>query len=490
MLELSDMYNECRKSSQTAGRKAQPKTMVVCTDFSCKDPHDLRRSNFYSAKEYLEQQLFHAHHMVIKLHELFHAKCSSLSFFKHLEDDAFPIDEDLFYEIQHAQIRYTSEVLHLQVFVEAQAIFNALPEFRWVGPGMLDSFLLCVKQVMSLHLGKLLFKTLHSVVELFERFDSDTDDSAIFILNLIVNDRGIICYSPEPLETLSRIAQLLEKVRNTICSIPVIQSSLTSIENYNCLTVVSSHEANVMLQEAISQLTIFLKSKMDGPEHLRSQFEAYYFVLAEPYFEFPPNWHEKWKLMVPQWEQIWKRSRTLIDEIEVLAKDEEDVGIFVAITSGPEKYKLVTEMLVRKARSLGDHVKDTVAEYIISKSTELRREYEEAFSLCMDKSVEPQKLVEHIEGLKVIKGKLKRMESQAHDLQALFEVISKHGYLLQDKDALSFFRCTYLASVLPRLEDEARNFMSEVSYLICYTRTYSSLHVHVRPQSSAFIKMS
>jgi hypothetical protein len=61
--------------------------------------------------------------------------------------------------------------------------------------------------------------------------------------------------------------------------------------------VVSSHEANVMLQEAISQLTIFLKSKMDGPELLRSQFEAYYFVLAEPYFEFPTNWHEKWKLI-------------------------------------------------------------------------------------------------------------------------------------------------------------------------------------------------
>ena len=333
--ELTELYNDCRNAQQAAGRKEKQHAFSVSPEFFSWDGDSERRNRFNDAKKVLEEQLFFAHPMVDKAHNLFYTTCSSLSFFRQLDDDSFPIDEELFHQVQHAQIRYAREVLQSQLVVEARAIFDTLPEHQWVEPRILDNFLMCVRKVMSLHLGRLLFKTLHSVLELFERFVSDIDGSAIFILNLIVDDNSRICYSPEPQETLDRISGLLELVKDAICSVPVIQSNLSSVPNYNDLMVVSSHEANVMLEQARSYLADIYRTKMSGPENLLSQFNAYSFVLSESYYEFPPNWHTNWKKFVPAWEAVWKRSRKLVDEIEVLSKDEEDVGMFVAITSGP-----------------------------------------------------------------------------------------------------------------------------------------------------------
>lgn len=461
--ELGEIYNDCRKSQQAAGRKVKPHAFSVSQEFFSWDGDNVRRSRFNDAKHVLEEQLFFAHPMVDKVYKLFDATCSSLSFFRQLEDDSFPIDEDLFHQIQHAQIRYAREVLQSQLIVEARTIFNALPEHEWVEPRILDKFLMCVRKVMSLHLGRLLFKTLHSVVELFKRFESDVDDSAIFILNLIVDEDNRIRYSPEPQQTLIRISGLIELVKDAICSVPVVQSNLSSIPSYNDLMVVSSHEANVMMEQAKSQLADIYSRQMSGPENLLSQFNAYSFVLSEAYYEFLPNWHSNWKKIVPAWGEVWKRSRKLVDEIEVLSKNEEDVGMFVAITSGPEEQKLVTEVLVNKAASLGKHIKDTISDHLNASTQTLLRECEDAHFVCTQRSVEPKELFDLAERQKTVKPRLKRMAAQAEDLVALHEVIMKQSYWMLDSEAFSIFRCSYLVSVLPKLEDEARNFFSEVS---------------------------
>ncbi len=195
-----------------------------------------------------------------------------------------------------------------------------------------------------------------------ERFESDDDDSAIFILNLIVDDKSSIRYDPEPKDTLERMASLLQLVKDAICSVPVIHSDLVSVPHYNSLMIVSDHEAEIMLARANRHLAEIFGQKMQQPDGLRQQFEALNVVLAEPYFTFPPDWHKdgNWENLLPEWKRIWRRCMRRIDEIEVLAEDEEDVGMFVAITSGSTDQHFVTEVLVNKARSLGDFIKETI----------------------------------------------------------------------------------------------------------------------------------
>jgi len=195
-----------------------------------------------------------------------------------------------------------------------------------------------------------------------ERFESDDDDSAIFILNLIVDDKGSIRYDPEPKDTLDRIAALLRLVKDVICSVPVIHSDLVSVPYYNSLMIVSDHEADIMLARAKQHLAEIFGQKMQKPDDLRQKFDALNVVLAEPYFTFPPDWHKdgNWTNLLPEWERIWEKCLLWIDEIEVLAEDEEDVGMFVAITSGSADQRFVTEILVNKARSLGDFIKETI----------------------------------------------------------------------------------------------------------------------------------
>ena len=245
---------------------------------------------------------------------------------------------------------------------QVRNVFSTLPEHAWVDPALLDNFMMCVRKAMGLHLGGLLFNTLDAVLELFERFASDADDSAIFVLNLIVDERSNVRYDPEPGETLDGIASLLELVKGVICSVPVVQSDLVSIPDYNSLMIVSSYEADVMVAHAKQRLAEIFSQNMKQPEHLRLQFQAYHFVLAEPYYAFPAGWHDEaqWKKLLPEWDRIWRKSRRWIDEIEVLAEDEEDVGIFVAITSGSPEQRFATQVLAGKARSIGDHIMETM----------------------------------------------------------------------------------------------------------------------------------
>ena len=120
---------------------------------------------------------------------------------------------------------------------------------------------------------------MHDVLHLFERFESSSDDKALFVVHLIVDDRSRIRYSPEPEEMLRDISALLDKVKHTICSVPVIQCSLAEVENYNSLMIMSSHEADAMLQEAKAHLSDIYRQKIRETEGLIEKFDAYSFVL-------------------------------------------------------------------------------------------------------------------------------------------------------------------------------------------------------------------
>lgn len=463
--ELSNMYNDCRKLLQASGPKAVPQIKSVSPEFFCSEHHTGWRSSFTAAQRFLDNQLFMAHPMVLQMHKFLDASCASLSFFRQIEDGAFPMDEAVFHQIQDAQIRYASEVLQSQVMVQARAIFSAVPEHQWVEPQLLDKYVLCVQRLMSLHLEKLLFNTLHDVIHLFERFGSSSDGKALFVVHLIVDDRSRIRYSPEPEETLRDMSALLDKVKHTICSVPVIQCSLAQIENYNSLMIVSSHEADVMLQEAKARLSHIYRRKMQESEGLIEKFDAYRFVLSEPYYEFPANWwnvRESWKRYVPEWKKIWEGSRTLRDEIEVLEEDEVDVGMFLAITSGPVEDNLVTEVLANKALSLGNHIKHTIVSNLMDRATGLKDQYEEAYRLCTETSTEPDRLLQRLILHKTVKDKLRGMRLQAEDIDALHQIVVNDSYLLEDGDDFCLFRLKNLAAILPELENQARGFLFEV----------------------------
>jgi hypothetical protein len=465
--DLSEIYNDCRKSLQASGQKAKARSTFVSPAFFSSESHCGWRSSFTAARNFLEEKLFMAHPMVLQMHKFLGTSCASLSFFRQIDDEAFPMDETLFHQVQQAQIRYASDVLHSQVMVQARAIFSTIPEHQWVKPHQLDRFVLCLRRVMSLHLETLLFSTLHEVVHLFERFESSSDDKALFIVNLIVDNGGRIRYSPEPEETLINISSLLDKVKDTICSVSVIQCSLVEIEHYNSLMIVSSHEADVMLQGAKAHLREIYQHKMQATVELIQKFDAYRFVLSEPHYEFPANWwnaRDAWRRHVPEWKKIWERSRTLRDEIEVLEEDEVDVGLFLAITSGPEEYNLVTEVLGNKALSLGNNIKKTIVSNLVERGTELRDEFEEAYRLCTERSAEPNRLLELLSLLQEVKNKLNGMRSRAEDIDALHQVIMNESYLLQDDEDFCLFRVKNLAAILPGLENQARGFLFEVIY--------------------------
>jgi hypothetical protein len=131
----------------------------------------------------------------------------------------------------------------------------------------------------------------------------------------------------------------------------------------------------------------------------------------------------------------------------------------------PEEQKLVTEVLVNKAASLGKYIKETISDHLNASSQNLLQECEEAHSVCTERSIEPRELFSLAERQKTVKPRLKRMAAQAEELVALHEVITKQSYWLLDSEAFSIFRCSYLVSVLPKLEDKARTFFSEVSFV-------------------------
>ena len=165
----------------------------------------------------------------------------------------------------------------------------------------------------------------------------------------------------------------------------------------------------------------------------------------------------------------------------MLAEDEEDVGMFVAITSGPANQNLVTEVLVRKALSLGDHIKDTVASHLLATAANLEAEYEEAYALCTESTTDPKRLVEMMAEQKRLKSNLKRMHAQAEDLDALHTFLMSDSYLLDDFGAFCLFRLKNLAVVLPALAEKASSYLSEV--LSLYIPAHASHRCH-RPLRS------
>ena len=466
--ELRDRYLQCMQMLQDAEQPATPisATSHVPALFGSERPAAWR-SNFAAAKASLEAKWMCSHPIVVQLNELLHKKCGPLSFIHALEHGAFPIDEDLFHQIQHAQIRYTGEVLQRDVMAEARAIFDAWPGKLWVRPDQFEHLMLSVRRVMSRHLERLLFKALDDVVELFRRFEANDDDSALFILHLIVDENGVIRYNPQPQETLDRIVGLLDVVKKTICGFDVLPSDRMSLPCYKTMKIVSSFEADVMFEEAKSRLAYIYKHHAQGHEDLLARFQEYHFVLTEPYYVFPKDWHlgDKWKRLVPHWERVWARSRNLMDEIEVLAQDEEDVGMFLAITSGPDSERLVTEVLVGKAKSLGEHIKGTIAHHIILCATELRVEFEEAYFYCITKPEESEKLMQIFDGHKEVKEKLTRSRLKWQHTEDLAKVLSNHSYFFEDDDAVTLFRCHYLGQILPRLEADQKKFINETRWV-------------------------
>ena len=98
--ELYETFNDCRKDLQSQGNHANPLKMKVAPDFFIAEQHMDWRNAFNTARALLEDNFFHAHPMLIKVNELMHRTCSSLSFFRHMEDESFPIDQELFSQIQ------------------------------------------------------------------------------------------------------------------------------------------------------------------------------------------------------------------------------------------------------------------------------------------------------------------------------------------------------------------------------------------------------
>ena len=67
---------------------------------------------------------------------------------------------------------------------------------------------------------------------------------------------------------------LARAVMGVICSVPVFQSGLVSIPDYNSLMMVGSYEADSMLAHAKQRLAEIFSQNMKQPEHLRLQCEA------------------------------------------------------------------------------------------------------------------------------------------------------------------------------------------------------------------------
>jgi hypothetical protein len=112
--ELYETFNDCRRASQGEGRHAKPLNMKVAPDFFIAEQHMNWHSAFTTARALLEENFFHAHPMLMKVNELMHATCSSLSFFRHMEDEAFPIDQELFSQIQQCKSGSLVRIPHVE----------------------------------------------------------------------------------------------------------------------------------------------------------------------------------------------------------------------------------------------------------------------------------------------------------------------------------------------------------------------------------------
>ena len=325
-----------------------------------------RRSSFEEAKAYLEENLFITHPFHRALLDLWVSKYSTLAFFRAMDKSIFPMDQEMFEQLQHAQCQYAREVLMQSWVSEVCAIFAQLPEHEWVPPHLHDKFLRSVRCLQAQNLGMTLKATADQIVGLFQEFAGTDDDAAMFIVNVTVSKDSQIVYMPDPMEALVQAKELMDLVRSSVCMLPVVPSSLARQPGYNNMLIMNTLLADLLLEEAKKHLDDMFKIQMEGPRELLQLYEQYHFVLSEPYYLFPTHWNvgSNWRKYHGQWLERWAWCDRIADEIELLTETEVDVGMFVAITSAPPSVGLVTEVLTEKVQSLGKHIKDTIADYI------------------------------------------------------------------------------------------------------------------------------
>ncbi len=189
-------------------------------------------------------------------------KYSSLAFFRELEASMFPIDQDMFDQLQLAQCQYARQVLIQNYITEVAEIFRAKPEHMWVPAHLHDQFLRCVRCLQSLHIGQKLQSTAQKIVDLFAGYSMD-DANALFIINMIVDKQTTrIRFSPDPTEALSHAFDYLQLVKSAMCSLPVVPSSISSVPGYGDTRILSEDVADSLLAGPKSSLDLTYKNQV------------------------------------------------------------------------------------------------------------------------------------------------------------------------------------------------------------------------------------
>lgn len=137
MSELCEIYNDCRRISQNAGCRAVPQKWIVSGEFFIAERHAGWHTGFEAARTFLVRQLFHTHPMLVEINRLMYTTCSSLSFFRYMEKEAFPIDQQLFHQIQHGESNYARTRASLLAWTYSFLIFsqpNSSNSVCWRGP--------------------------------------------------------------------------------------------------------------------------------------------------------------------------------------------------------------------------------------------------------------------------------------------------------------------------------------------------------------------
>ena len=102
--ELCKTYNNCRRMSQQAGRRVSPQKWVVSSEFFIAERHADWHADFQAGRVFLETRFFHSDPRLMQVNRLMQTTCSSLSFFRYMEKTAFPIDQELFHQIQNGEL--------------------------------------------------------------------------------------------------------------------------------------------------------------------------------------------------------------------------------------------------------------------------------------------------------------------------------------------------------------------------------------------------
>eukprot|EP00961_Rhodomonas_salina_P275931 3727633-Rhodomonas_salina.1 len=345
-----------------------------------------------------------------------------------------------------------------------------MPEHEWAAVEDLDKFIASVRSasvcadnrvswmmkilthgdrcLMGVQLIELLSQYANSVLELFTGFSpgKSKEKEPLFILNLGVDEKARVSYSPNPEDAVMQVHGLLELVMEAICSIPVIPSDLCSVPNYNSLMIVLPSHAELVVAECGEQLVTICEAPLIEPNGILQQYEKFEYVLSQPYFKFPPDWTQgdKWLKLADAWKREWKQSLQLERQIEKLSMAEEEQSMFLVVTSGPDDQGLVREVLSSKARSLGKFLLNTIENHLFTQGAALFEEYDKIFQLCNGRPTLPKELLlqvqtpialdstlecavlsvrgcGQIEGLKGMDKQLKVLRAQTLNVKELYE---------------------------------------------------------------------